>query len=220
MILQTLKDGTELWTHDKGEYISDVISQTKWYYEPKTIDYIKSLNLEKCTILDVGANIGNHTHAINKFTKDCYVISIEPFEKNLEILKLNHNNGHILNWFADNDINAYNEIEFKISPIWGKNNLGYIKQTNEGQTVNVNCIDSIFLENLALIKLDIEGNELNALKGALHTIGVFKPIIIAEHHTESEHLEVLSYLKQFGYSLETIIEEDNINYVYSCQVKK
>jgi protein O-GlcNAc transferase len=211
---QKLKDNTFIYTHDKGEYISDYIEQTKWYYEPKTIDYIKSLNLSNCSILDVGANIGNHTHAINKFTKDCYLISIEPFEQNLEILKLNHNNGHILNCFVDNDINAYNEIELKISPIWGKNNLGYIKQTNKGQTVKVNCIDSIVLENLSLIKLDIEGNELNALKGALHTIGVFKPIIIAEHHTESEHLEVLNYLSDFGYSLETIIEEDNKNYVY------
>lgn len=211
---QKLKDNTFIYTHDKGEYISDYIEQTKWYYEPKTIDYIKSLNLENCTILDVGANIGNHTHAINKFTKNCYVISIEPFEKNLEILKLNHNNGHILDFFADNSINAYHEIKLKISPIWGKNNLGYIKQTKEGQTVNVNCIDSIVLENLALIKLDIEGNELDAIKGGLHTIGVYKPIIIAEHHTEYEHIEVLSYLKQFGYSLETIIEEDNKNYVY------
>lgn len=211
---QKLKDNTFIYTHDKGEYISDYIEQTKWYYEPKTIDYIKYLNLENCTILDVGANIGNHTHAINKFTKNCYVISIEPFEKNLEILKLNHNNGHILNFFADNDINSYHEMKLKISPIWGKNNLGYIKQTKEGQTVNVNCIDSIVLENLALMKLDIEGNELNALQGASITLSMYQPIIIAEHHTESEHIEVLSYLKQFGYSLETIIEEDNKNYVY------
>lgn len=211
---QKLKDNTFIYTHDKGEYISDYIEQTKWYYEPKTIDYIKSLNLENCTILDVGANIGNHTHAINKFTKNCYVISIEPFEKNLEILKLNHNNGHILNFFADNDINSYHEMKLKISPIWGKNNLGYIKQTKEGQTVNVNCIDSIVLENLALMKLDIEGNELNALQGASITLSMYQPIIIAEHHTESEHIEVLSYLKKFGYSLETIIEEDNKNYVY------
>ena len=211
---QKLKDNTFIYTHDKGEYISDYIEQTKWYYEPKTIDYIKSLNLENCTILDVGANIGNHTHAINKFTKNCYVISIEPFEKNLEILKLNHNNGHILDFFADNSINASNEIELNISPIWGKNNLGYIKKTNKGQTVKVNCIDSIMFNNLALMKLDIEGNELNALQGTSITLRMYKPIIIAEHHTEYEHIEVLSYLKQFGYSLETIIEEDNKNYVY------
>ena len=216
MRLQTLKNGEQIYTHDKGEYISDIIEQTGWYYEPKTIEYIKSLNLTNCTILDVGANIGNHTHAINYFTNNCHLISIEPFNENYEILKLNNIKGNCLNWFVDSHVNQ-SCVDIKISPIWGENNLGYIKKTNEGQLINkIGCIDFILTDSaIKLIKIDVEGNELNVLEGAKFTLKEFHPCIIAEHHTIKEHYQVLKYLNHFGYKLERIIEEDNLNYVYT-----
>jgi FkbM family methyltransferase len=216
MRLQTLKNGEQIYTHNKGEYISDIIEQTGWYYEPKTIEYIKSLNLSNCCIIDIGANIGNHSHAINYFTNNCYLISIEPFNENYEILKLNNIEGTCLNWFIDSPVNQHC-IDIKISPIWGENNLGYIKRTSEGQLINkIGCIDSILTDSaIKLIKIDVEGNELHALAGAKFTLKEFHPCIIAEHHTIAEHYKVLEYLKQFGYKLERIIEEDNLNYVYT-----
>jgi FkbM family methyltransferase len=224
---QKLKDNTFIYTHDKGEYISDYIEQTKWYYEPKTIDYIKSLNLENCTIIDVGANIGNHTHAIKKFTKDCLIFSFEPFDENFKILEMNTNidkNIQCFNAFISNDYQYAFTKPFKIEPVWGKCNLGYIKKSDNGQLVKYSIIlDSMIEyvdENLhnneiiKLIKIDVEGLEINVLEGAKNILNMFKPIIIAEHHTEYEHLVVLNYLSDFGYTLETIIEEDNKNYVY------
>jgi len=227
MILQTLNDGTRLWTHDKGEYISDVISQTGWYYEPKTIEYIKGLKLSNCAILDVGANIGNHTVAINKYTEDCTIYSFEPYNENFDVLKKNtkdYTNISCVNVFLDSSFNL-NCTDIKISPIWGDKNLGYIKQSNVGQTINkISSIDAFVFDysGIKLIKIDTEGNELNILKGASMMFGLFKilPIIIAEHHTEKEHLDVLEYLSQFGYKLETIIKEDNLNYVYTWDTKK
>lgn len=206
---QILKDGTFIYTHDKGEYISDVIEQTGWYYEPKTIDYIKNMNLKDCNILDIGANIGNHSHAIEKFTTNCQIRSFEPYQKNFDILKRNTalSYPHFVT-------NKNDEKIYSIYPVWGENNLGYIKQNEIGESVESTFIDFYVFYNVGLIKIDIEGHELEALKGAFNTIQKSKPCIIAEHHTESEHLQVMDYLKQFGYYLATIIEEDNLNYVY------
>lgn len=206
---QTLKDGTFIYTHDKGEYISDVIEQTGWYYEPKTIDYIKNLNLKDCSIFDIGANIGNHSHAINKLTINCGIMSFEPYQKNYDILQKNTK-------FCYNNFvtNKNDENNYSIAPVWGENNLGYIKQTEIGEKVQSTFIDYYGFKKVGLIKIDIEGHELEALKGAFNTIEKSKPCIIAEHHTNEEHLQVMDYLKQFGYYLATIIEEDNLNYVY------
>lgn len=215
---QKLKDNTFIYTHDKGEYISDYIEQTKWYYEPKTIDYIKSLNLSNCSILDVGANIGNHSVAISKVTNNCSIISFEPFDSNYNILKNNqiiHNSSNIQTYQYFVTSKEKSENTFYINPVWGECNLGYIKESNScGQEVTNHYIDLFRYSNLKLIKIDVEGLELDVLKGSIETIEDHKPIIIAEHHTEYEHLVVLNYLSDFGYSLETIIEEDNKNYVY------
>lgn len=206
---QTLKDGTFIYTHDKGEYISDVIEQTGWYYEPKTIDYIKNLNLKDCNILDIGANIGNHSHAMQKFTNNCQIWSFEPYQKNFDILKKNAR-------FPYNNFvtNKNDEKKYSIAPVWGYANLGYITSTKDGEKVQSTFIDYYGFDNIGLIKIDIEGHELEALKGAFNTIEKSKPCIIAEHHTNEEHLQVMDYLKQFDYYLATIIEEDNLNYVY------
>lgn len=206
---QILKDGTFIYTHDKGEYISDVIEQTGWYYEPKTIEYIKNMNLKDCNILDIGANIGNHSHAMEKFSTNCKVISFEPYNKNFEVLI--ENATYLQNFFVTN---KNDENNYSIAPVWGENNLGYIKQTEIGESVESTFIDYYQLDNIGLIKIDIEGHELEALKGAFNTIEKSNPCIIAEHHTKEEHLQVMDYLKQFGYYLATIIEEDNLNYVY------
>jgi FkbM family methyltransferase len=209
MILQTLKDGTQLYTHNKGEYISDVISQTGWYYEPKTIEYIKNLGLKNCTILDIGANIGNHSHAIEHYSIDCTIYSFEPLEANYNVLK-NNAKGTVNRFVTDNL-----EKENFITSFWGNDNLGYTGLSENGQSCKNITIDSMFFHRkVGLIKIDIEGHELQALKGAFETIGKHLPCIIAEHHTNEEHLEVMRYLKQFGYYLATIIEEDNLNYVY------
>lgn len=215
---QILKDGTFIYTHDKGEYISDVIEQTGWYYEPKTIEYIRNMNLKDCNILDIGANVGNHTIAISKVANNCDVISFEPFESNYKLLKHNqtlHSNNNIqtYQYFVTSKENS--EDTFYINPVWGDCNLGYIKESNScGQEVTNHYIDLFKYSNLKLIKIDIEGHELEALKGAFNTIKKSNPCIIAEHHTKEEHLQVMDYLKQFGYYLATIIEEDNLNYVY------
>jgi FkbM family methyltransferase len=207
---QILKDGTFIYTHDKGEYISDVIEQTGWYYEPKTIDYIKNMNLKDCNILDIGANIGNHSHAIEHYSTDCTIYSFEPLEANYTVLKANVKSP--INLFVTDNL----ETENFITSFWGKDNLGYTGLSENGQSCKNITIDSIiFPQKVGLIKIDIEGHELQALKGAFETISKHLPCIIAEHHTNEEHIEVLDYLKQFGYNLETIIKEDNLNYVYT-----
>jgi FkbM family methyltransferase len=145
-----------------------------------------------------------------KFTDNCQIGSFEPYQKNFDILSKNARFS-----YRNFVTNKNDEKKYSISPVWGDANLGYITPSKDGEKVNNIFIDFYEFDNIGLIKIDIEGHELEALKGAFNTIKKSTPCIIAEHHTNEEHIQVLDYLKQFGYKLETIIKEDNLNYVYT-----
>ena len=64
-------------------------------------------------------------------------------------------------------------------------------------------IDSLPLSSCDLIQLDIEGYELEALKGAKETIEKFNPVIVVElkelPHAPRKHKQCARYLNSLGY---------------------
>jgi len=67
--------------------------------------------------------------------------------------------------------------------------------------VNVQCekLDDIYNGVPSLIKIDVEGHELQVLKGATDTIKNHRPTIIIEIINFTEDNEVHQYLKTLGY---------------------
>lgn len=61
-------------------------------------------------------------------------------------------------------------------------------------------LDSLALENCALIKLDVEGMEDVALMGAISTLQKSRPILFFERH-KTDYQNVKLILKEFGYAL-------------------
>lgn len=62
------------------------------------------------------------------------------------------------------------------------------------------CIDDLDLINCALIKLDVEGMEASALKGALGTIRRCRPVLFFERH-KSDYDAIKHTLAPHGYTL-------------------
>ena len=52
---------TNIYTHDYGETIGDNMVQTKNFFEISFLDYICKNYNNQTEILDIGANIGNHS---------------------------------------------------------------------------------------------------------------------------------------------------------------
>ena len=113
---------------------------------------------------------------------------------------------------------AKGEIEAKQAALWespgkGKlveyeaNNMGswYIKPLPEGD-IELLTVDSLALQDVDLIQFDVEGGEIEALKGAEQTIRACKPHIVVEvkgtqqfYGRTVQHLE--RQLAKFGYQL-------------------
>lgn len=167
--------------------------------------------------LDIGANVGNHSVFLSKFFKTVHAFEPNPFT--YDVLSVNskyvppkknvvpHNIG-----LSDSVI----DLPFITYPL----NMGGSKIIHQKQGIDTSSETQIkvkvergddlkFLrqERIALIKIDVEGHEILALKGLEQIIKLHKPAILFEqgmHEINSGSSEVISYLLRLGYEFYTI----------------
>lgn len=87
----------------------------------------------------------------------------------------------------------------------GARNAGaHRMELTDAGIVPVLSVDSLRLDNVDLIQLDIEGCEMEALRGAENTISASRPVICLELRNHSPHFgtsddEIRAWLTQRGY---------------------
>lgn len=161
-------------------------------YEPETqktfLKYIEPNNV----VYDIGANVGYFTLIASNLTgKNGKVYSFEPLKKNIAILtthiKINNAHNVTLYDLAISDVNK--KITFTNSDNTSANtyipssSMFKISSTIEVQARSLD--DLLFNDNLLppdFIKIDIEGAEFDALKGAELLIKKYQPIIYISTH--------------------------------------
>mgnify|MGYP001184277305 CR=1 FL=1 len=157
-------------------------------------------------VLDIGANIGNHSLFFSNYFKK--VISFEPHPKIFKILSLNTENIKnikIYNFGASNKNTSLSMLENKL-------NMGGSKLSLNNTTTSLNvklkklddfCKD---LKNITLLKIDTEGHEKEVLEGAKKIIVKHRPLIIFEQQAADfkqgssstiDRLKILNY-NSFG----------------------
>lgn len=151
---------------DKGEVYSDILR----------------LNDHE-TIIDLGAYDGDTVREFLSHTDGKYehIIAVEPDEKNFK--KLNKNTAGMENITLLN-IGAWSK---KDNLIFAKKAGRNSKLTSEGVLIPVDSVDNICADkDITMIKMDIEGSELQALEGAKETIKRCSPklYICAYHRNE------------------------------------
>lgn len=189
------------------------------YYEDENLFFLKHFMGDKLscgTVLDIGANIGNHTLF---FTLECgaaKVISFEPVRETYDILCQNIS----LNKLEDKVL-AYN-LGVGEKRCWaekGNYDLENIGATRlsfcDTGTIEICAIDEMAIKDkITLIKIDVEGLEVQVLKGAIHTIVREHPYIMIEawEHTDSI-FDIIKLLYPLNYRYIQISERDYIFYI-------
>jgi FkbM family methyltransferase len=195
----TLKDGTVI-TGFKNDLITNGHKTTNNFYEFQMLEFIRD-NIPKGVMIDVGANIGNHTIYLAKYcaTK---VMAFEPFPDTFKLLDKNiTDNGLRFHVIASNyGLSDNHEFVFMKSV---DGNAGMNKVDSEGDApVQLIAFDLIldFDRFITLIKLDCEGYEEKALLGMIQTVKKYKPALFIECQTEKELVAISKILIPLGYS--------------------
>lgn len=184
------------------------------YYTTKI--FMGGINLINGTVLDIGANIGNHSIY---FAKECHakrVFSFEPILETFNILKKN-----IEINMLDSVILPYNFGigEKKTRAVVNEYNLTNIGasrliEKSEGN-IEVLSIDDMNLEDdIVMMKIDVEGDEEKVIKGALKTIKNNSPIIMLEAWDSSHTIfNIIKMLDLLGYNFRQLSDCDYLFYV-------
>ena len=164
-------------------------------------------------ILDIGANIGNHSVAFSKIAKE--VLAFEPNSEIFELLSINTRNIKNIkcfNYGASNENKTLNAFipRGKI----GSGTIAYSEQSvkfrkprlditqNKFKVKKLDEVKEIYDKNIGLIKLDVEGHELPAFQGLQGLLKKQNPLIMFEQNRNifkgtSKELE---FIKDHGYS--------------------
>ncbi|MFV1993374.1 MAG: FkbM family methyltransferase [Acidiferrobacterales bacterium] len=190
------------------DYVSNKIL-SYGLYEKKQLELIfewlgTKKNIFNSTVLDIGANIGNHSLYFSGYFSKC--ISFEPNPRTFSVLEINSR-------LVDNIIPmnlGLSDKKCTASLYTSFRNVGGSSLSGDRNAVvdnkcdiQLDRIDDIISneENVGLMKMDVEGHEWFAIKGGEKVIKKNKPIIIFEHNTAKENndMDVISLLNSYGY---------------------
>jgi len=178
-------------------------------YEKDSFSFFKKEIKKNNTILDIGAHIGLYSSPFAELTgEDGKVFCFEPTPSTFNILKktieLNkHKNVQAVNAAISDKSGT---ITFNLTSDDGEgsnaNSIVEINRAKNNLEVRAYSIDDFrqqYRLKIDVLKIDVEGAELLALKGAKKTFELDFPIGILALHPEN--------IKQFGHSLEQIWEQ-------------
>lgn len=181
------------------DYIQTNIASSKEPYEHEMLIDM-SMRLESVDlVLDIGANIGNHTFYLSEVV-GCKVVAFEPNEALVSAMKKSvEANGsadrvkiHSLALGENSDVCQF---EHAIPE-----NIGAQRVVcGQGEMVVCALDDLTFDHPLKMLKVDVEGMELAVLKGGKRLISRDKPIIYIECQKIDEFRAVLEFLSEYEY---------------------
>ncbi|WP_166163079.1 FkbM family methyltransferase [Chelativorans oligotrophicus] len=186
------------------DFIQKRLAQSRDFYERALLMDAASRLMPGDTCVDVGANIGNHTMF---FAVVCgaRVIAIEPNYANASLIaenaSLNGVESHIdIRRVAVGQQDGRGSIEILDPANTGK---ARIKADGEGD-LQIVTLDSLIPDDarpVKLLKVDVEGMELEALKGARRILETDRPYLYVEAGISKDFLAIQSYLADLGYAM-------------------
>ena len=162
--------------------------------------FIKELSFDKDeTFIDCGAFVGD---TIDEFIRHCkdynQIIAFEPDTKSYGILKKKYRKNPKIQLInaATNDVDG--QVYFSEL---GNSSSFVSAEPDERQentvSVQAKAIDNLNLGKVSFIKMDVEGAEMNSLKGAEKTIVKDKPkLAICIYHSNEDMLRIPEYIHQ------------------------
>jgi len=159
------------------------------------------------TIVEVGANIGAHSLSIAKsIGVNGKLFCYEPQQIVFQTLNANLALNSITNTTTFQLGVASKESSINVEPINYTTTANFggisLKDIKKGEKIDVVSLDKhLNLQSLKLLKIDVEGMEIDVLLGAKKTIEKFQPIIYCENDRIDSSKELIQLIQSYGYDL-------------------
>jgi FkbM family methyltransferase len=160
------------------------------------------------SMIEVGANIGTHTIPLARhLTPKGRLVALEAqpvaammLEANLALNAIDWVEVHLAGGGRRAGVASVPAIDYPNAGNLG--GVSLVGAASEGQ-IKVESIDSLAMRP-ALIKIDVEGMELDVLEGAAATVEAGRPVLYVENNPPTpadDSVAVLLWLQRFGYDL-------------------
>lgn len=158
--------------------------------------------------IDIGANVGSYT-ILTGSEVGCYVLSIEPISRTFIHLK---NNVSINN--LEDKVRLYNvgigakkDVKYFTSNLDTVNHVVDADDSDDLVRIEIEALDNLVkLSTPTVIKIDVEGYELEVLRGMNETLrqGFLKAIIIEVNGNSLRYgftdNDIINHLREFGFN--------------------
>ena len=206
--------------HVCDDYIPQKVIHEGKYYELEFLQVLSRFHKPGGLIVDVGANIGNHTVYFSQVI-GAKVAAFEPQPLNILCLELNTFLNNVRQnvtvhrcalGYEVSEISLVMTIDANygsFSALPGSNPNAQADVQSPAYCVPVYVLDDILnlhhsKQEVSLIKIDVEGMELDVLRGASQTIQRDKPLIACECFNQEVFEGIEAYLSQFDYRVATV----------------
>ncbi|HKM70768.1 MAG TPA: FkbM family methyltransferase [Stellaceae bacterium] len=157
-------------------------------------------------VVEVGSNIGVHTVPIaNLVGRSGLVLAFEPQRVIFQLLCAN---------VALNEFFNVRTYHGAVGRETGTVRVPYLDYTNEvnfggvsmnksgtGEEVTLWKLDALSLQAVKMLKVDVEGMELEVLEGARQTITKFRPVLYVENDRKAHSGELIALIGELGYEM-------------------
>ena len=196
-----------LYLPDRNDHIQKSIALSGNFYEPEMLADMRarvraSALPENATAIDVGANIGNHTVYLGH-VPGLHILALEPSRRSYEALCRNIALNGIEEHVQALPIGAgaapgRANVQTRDAANWGMNQLC---EDVKGE-VEVRRLDDIARAGpVVLMKVDVEGMELDVLRGAAGILHKDRPLLYVEAPEEAGRQRIEAFLSGIGYRI-------------------
>jgi FkbM family methyltransferase len=195
-----LQNHIRLFTFGPEEHISRLILTAGTFYELDLLKKAQEIYAPGTIIIDVGANIGNHTVFFAKVL-GAKVYAFEPNQPAFSLLLEN---------ITANDLRS--RVEARPVGIGAvasrghaipseKGNMGQAKVIEDPRgAIEILPLDAVSIDGpVGLIKIDVEGGECAVLRGARRLLKAHRPDVFLEAANEELYKSALEIMLPLGY---------------------
>jgi len=174
-------------------------------YSAEETDFLMTATPVGGFVVEVGANIGCHTVPLaQKVGATGCVLAFEPQRVIHQMLCGNLALNGLWNVSAQHAALGAKEgtVQVPLVAYEQDMNFGGIAMTEApGEPVPMVKLDMYPLTRLDLLKIDVEGMELDVLQGAETTVGKFRPLIYCENDRQEKSSALVAHLRSLDYDL-------------------